>query len=171
MSDLSNLLDGTRSACLCDVGQPGYIAAVVIADDGTEHLALALRDGIGDDDMVYDRHCADVGHEQAGQLPGAWRERIWGALARCGRPTAAGQPCRRMVSTPGEPCRQHRGLPKASERPPRQRYPRAVCPHCGANVAVAPKRRTFTPHWMFIDATDIGWPCPMSGKPAEVESS
>ena len=117
MTDYSNLLDTDRSVCLCDVGEVRYLAATTVSADGTEHFVLALRDAIDDGKTCYDATCRDVGHEQTGPLTGGWRERVWGDLARCGRPTASGQPCRRMVSTPGESCTQHRGQPKAPVRP------------------------------------------------------
>jgi hypothetical protein len=172
MSDNDHLLDETRSACLCDVGAPEFIAATAVAADGAEHLVLVLRDAIGDADVVYDANCPAVEHESTGKLPGGWRERVWGDLARCGRPTASGQPCRRIVGTPGESCTQHRGLPKAAERPPRRRMPRAVCPYCGANVTVAPKRGTFTRHDIYHENQwGAGWEqCPMSGQSANSEA-
>jgi hypothetical protein len=174
MSDNDHLLDSDRSACLCDVGLESYIAATAVAADGAEHLVLVLRDAIGDPAVVYDANCPAVEHESTGKLSGEWRERIWGELARCGRPTAAGQPCRRIVGTPGESCTQHRGQPKVAARPPRRRFPRAVCPVCGKNVAVAPKRGTFGPHGDYHGFDDQGYEtwslCPMSGQPAEVSS-
>lgn len=168
----SNLLDQARSVCLCDVGLPNYLAATAVADDGSEHLLLALHDGINDHQVVYDHHCRNVAHEQPGRLPGGWRERVWGELARCGRPTASGQPCRRMVSTPGESCTQHRGLTDAPSGPPRRRYPRAVCTYCDQEVAVAPKRGTFTPHGIYQENLwGAGWEqCPMSGRPVNREA-
>jgi hypothetical protein len=169
----NNLLDGDRSAHLWDVGLDGYLAATAVASDGTEHFVLVLLDGLGDDDVVYDSACRNACHEQLGKLSGGWRERVWGDLARCGRPTAAGQPCRRIVGAPGESCTQHSGLPKAAERPPRRRMPRAVCPYCGANVTVAPKQGTFARHQVVEGYNTDGetWSlCPMSGQPAEVSS-
>jgi hypothetical protein len=169
----SDLLDEDRSVSLEDVGAPDWIAATVVAPDEAEHLILAFGPDIGVGGALYDPLAREAPHEQVGRLGGGWRERIWGDLARCGRPTAAGQPCRRMVGAPGESCTQHRGLPKAAARPPRRRMPRAICPHCGANVTVAPKRRTFTPHYIFRESPEgdeWGERCPMSGQPAEAES-
>jgi hypothetical protein len=46
MSDNTSWIDAARSACLCDVGQPHYLAATTIATDGTEHLPLAKHDAL-----------------------------------------------------------------------------------------------------------------------------
>lgn len=165
------LIDTDRSARLRDVGAPDFAAVVTVDAAGDEKFWLLSIAAFGRSDA--DCGNPDQPHEQIGRLPGEWRERVWGDLARCGRLTGAGQPCRHSVGTPGEPCTQHRGLPKAAERPPRRRMPRAVCPHCGKNVAVAPKRGTFTRHDIYHENQwGGGWEqCPMSGQPAEVESS
>ena len=69
MSDRMNLIDGTHSVCLCNVGAPDYYAALVIASDGTQHFALAKISAIGDEAVQYDASCATVAHEQLGALP------------------------------------------------------------------------------------------------------
>lgn len=193
------IIDNDRSAHLCDVGGPGYLVCVTVDSDGVEAMWVVDLDQHDRPDGVCGNPNQE--HERVGRLPGGWRERIWGELARCGRPTAAGQPCRRMVSALGEPCTQHRDKPApATPLKPRQSWPRAVCPHCGVNVAVAPKRGTFTPHWHqhkgchpanwqdlvkewwereghWIPSLEEaleeyerfdGWPCPMSGEPANI---
>ena len=106
---MSSYIDYERSTCLCDVGAPDYLAAIAVADDGTYHLVLVLYDGIDDDDVRYDARCRGVGHEKLGRLPRCVRERIGGNDLRCGRPTAAGRPCRHAVNEPGEACCFHRG--------------------------------------------------------------
>jgi hypothetical protein len=32
--DTTSFIDNLRSACLCDAGMPGYMAAVLVASDG-----------------------------------------------------------------------------------------------------------------------------------------
>lgn len=102
------IADPDRWVCLCDVGAPDYAAAVTVDEYGTEQLWLVSM-------PQFNTHC-DHGnpnqeHERLGRLPGEWRERIWGELARCGRPTAKGRPCRHIANPPGEPCRMHRDNP------------------------------------------------------------
>jgi hypothetical protein len=73
-----------------------------------------------------------------------WRERLWQDDLRCGVETVKGTPCKHHVFVPGECCPQHplgRVAPK-----PRKVWPRAVCTHCGKDVAVSPKRLTYTHH-------------------------
>lgn len=102
-----NLIDLYRTACLCDVGQPEYLAATAVGVDGSEHLLLARRNAIGDPTVRYDRHCADVAHEQTGPLPATWRHRTALAPLRCGRSTKTGRPCRSLVAHPGGACGWH----------------------------------------------------------------
>ena len=40
---MSAIIDPDRSACLCDVGAPGYLAAVAVGPDGTERFDIAAR--------------------------------------------------------------------------------------------------------------------------------
>lgn len=63
-----NVIDPSRSACLCDLGC-GYAAVVAVAADGSEHLVLAERSALGDDSVTYDPTCAHVAHEQVAELP------------------------------------------------------------------------------------------------------
>jgi hypothetical protein len=35
------LIDFDRTACLCDAGQPDYLAATAVSEDGSTHLLLA----------------------------------------------------------------------------------------------------------------------------------
>src|SRR5262245_13569110 len=112
------LVDPHRTACLCDVGAPGYIATVAVAPDGGESLWLA-------DTELLD-HDADLGnpnqrHEKLGRLPQPIRDRIWGDALRCGRPRSNGQPCRQRVAEPGHACSDHSGPdggPALWRRPP-----------------------------------------------------
>lgn len=99
------LVDRERSACLCDVGAPGYTAAIAVTDDGRDSLWIV------DEAELHAKHPrhgnGNQRHEQLGPLPAAVRERISPA-PRCGRPTkATGEPCRQRVSAPGEPCGWH----------------------------------------------------------------
>jgi hypothetical protein len=109
VNENANLLDDERTACLCDVGRPEYVAATAIAADGTEHLVLAHSHSIGDDTVVYDSSCRDVAHEQLGPLPDRYRLGLQCIPIRCGRPTkTTGMPCRIEVAHPGQPCGLHR---------------------------------------------------------------
>ena len=100
-----SLIDNERSACLCDVGAPGYVAAVCVTPDGQDVLWLVRPE-------LFERDDADLGdvdqsHEKLGRLPAHVRERIWGDALRCGRPTSSGRPCRIRVTNPGDPCGIH----------------------------------------------------------------
>lgn len=108
MTDDFNLLDADRCVCLCQDGSPGFWAAVAVAADGTEHLLLAERDSVGDEQVTYDRACPDAPHERLGPLPLGWRARLQLAPLRCGRSTQLGRPCRVIVTQPGQPCGRHR---------------------------------------------------------------
>lgn len=104
----ANLIDPERTVFLCGAGQPGYLAATVVAPDGTEHLVLAQYDAIGDHGARYDSSCVDIVHEQLGALPDVWRCRTELAPLRCGHRTQAGRPCRREVTQPDAACHWHR---------------------------------------------------------------
>jgi hypothetical protein len=100
-----SLIDFERSACLCDVGAPDYLAAVCIASDGDDVLWLVSKTEL----EAEDPRCGNANqrHEQLGRLPAAVRDRIWGDSLRCGRPTCSGLPCRIRVANPGDPCGTH----------------------------------------------------------------
>jgi hypothetical protein len=104
------LVDPDRTVCLCDVGNPDYLAAVAIGPDGDQRLILAQRDAIGDPDVRYDPLCSGVAHEQVGKLPLATVRRITVSRRthRCGRRTKSGAPCRAPVTGPGDACVWHR---------------------------------------------------------------
>jgi hypothetical protein len=107
----AHLIDCARTTCLCDVGQPDYIAATAISADGAEHLVLAERDAINAEDARYDSTCSAVAHEQTGPLPLEFVRRLTAVarrLHRCGRRTASGGRCRIIVSRPGDACGWHR---------------------------------------------------------------
>jgi hypothetical protein len=105
----TDLIDPAHTACLCDVGATDYIAATVVADDGTEHLILAERDSIGDASVRYDPLTAQAPHEQDGPLPTRYRLGLQAVPHRCGRPTkTTGRPCRIGVTRPGQACGLHR---------------------------------------------------------------
>jgi hypothetical protein len=107
-TSIASIVDPARTAHLCDVGQPDYLAATMVAPDGSEHLVLAQVDAIGDHRARYDSGCTDIEHEQLGALPDLWRYRTALAPLRCGRRTKAGQRCRRGVNEPGAACHSHR---------------------------------------------------------------
>jgi hypothetical protein len=114
VNENTSLIDDARTICLCDVGQPGYIAATAITAEGREHLVLAELDAIGDEHVLYDPTCTDVTHEQLGALPLEFVRRITVSqrVHRCGRPTkTTGRPCRVEVARPGEACGLHRQRP------------------------------------------------------------
>jgi hypothetical protein len=104
----TNWIDPDRTMCLCDAGNPDYLAATAVAADGTEHLLLAQCDGIGDESVRYDFTCADVAHEQLGVLSPRWAARVALAPLRCGRRTKAGTACRTQVARAGGACAWHR---------------------------------------------------------------
>jgi len=116
-NDNANLIDDDRTRCLCDVGQPDYLAATAVAADGATHLLLAQVDAIGDETVRYDPTCSAVRHEQTGPLPPGVQYRVWQVLGnrhddrdgwRCGRPTKSGTRCRTPVHRPGDACAWHR---------------------------------------------------------------
>jgi hypothetical protein len=110
MADDSHHIDSPRSVCLCDVGAPGYVAAVAIEADGSQHFVLAENESIGDATVRYDASCSAVEHEQLGRLPIAFVHRITVSRRthRCGRRTKSGTPCRTSVTRPGDACGWHR---------------------------------------------------------------
>jgi hypothetical protein len=69
MNHETHLVDNNRGADLDDVGFAGYVAAVVVASDGHEHLLLAQRKSFGDEAARFDPLCTDAPHEQLGPLP------------------------------------------------------------------------------------------------------
>jgi hypothetical protein len=104
---MSALIDYERSACLCDVGAPGYAIAVCVNDDGSDALWLVSVSELDSARPVHGD--ANQRHERVGRLPQNVRDRIWGDDLRCGRPRSkTGEPCRARVSEPGEACGVHR---------------------------------------------------------------
>jgi hypothetical protein len=108
IDDGFSLVDDERTACLCDVGSPTYVAAAAINPDGSVTYVLAAVELLGDPSATYDAHCANVTHEQTGPLPPRWRDRVELAPARCGRRTKAGTRCRTHVGRPGDACGWHK---------------------------------------------------------------
>jgi hypothetical protein len=76
VNENANFIDDARTACLCDVGRPDYIAATAVGADGTEQLVLAELAALGDDNVRYDANCAAVEHEHLGALPLEFVRRI-----------------------------------------------------------------------------------------------
>jgi hypothetical protein len=107
-AEAGNWIDWDRTVCLCDSGRPGYLAATIVAVDGSPDLVLVYRRGIGDPAFTVDRTCRDASHEQLGPLPPQWAARAALTLSRCGRTTLGERPCRVYVSRPGEACGWHR---------------------------------------------------------------
>ncbi|BDB42840.1 MULTISPECIES: hypothetical protein [Mycobacterium] len=106
MSDRpGSLIDYERSACLCDVGAPDYLAAVCVTNAGDEVLWLVSKTALAGGRAQHGDPSQP--HEGLGRLPATMRERIWGDSLRCGRPTSAGQPCRQRVKEPGLACGLH----------------------------------------------------------------
>jgi hypothetical protein len=107
--DKANLLDDLRTACLCDVGGPGLLAATAIGADGSEHYLLALVDAIGDENVRYDPTTPQAPHERLGALPLEYLRRLTIAARthRCDRPTCKGRPCRLRVDRAGAACEFH----------------------------------------------------------------
>ncbi len=115
---MSDFLDQPRSVDLTDVGLATHVAAVVIAEDGSERLVLAEREAIADPAVVFDPNASAV-HDQLGALPLAYVRRITVSRRthRCGRPTQAGRPCRSPVGQGGDACARHRiTTPERTER-------------------------------------------------------
>jgi hypothetical protein len=103
-----SLIDYERTACLCDVGQPDYWAAVCVTASGEDVLWLVSKDELSADHPRCGS--ADQPHEQLGRLPQHVAHRLHARpVHRCGRPTkTTGRPCRIEVTRPGEPCGLHR---------------------------------------------------------------
>jgi len=70
-----SVIDPERSACLCDVGAPDYVAAVCVTPDGDDVLWLVSKSDLDTEDPVYGD--ANQRHEKLGRLPQVVRERIW----------------------------------------------------------------------------------------------
>lgn len=99
------ITDTRRSACLGDVGAPGWDAAVCLNDDdGTETLWLIAPED-GRPSGCACRCCAP--HEQ-----GAPAHFPCAAIAR------HGGPCRNRVREPGGVCASHAGWPADQVRQP-----------------------------------------------------
>ena len=103
-----SLIDYERAACLCDVGQPDYWAAVCVTASGEDVLWLVCKDELG----AEHPRCgsSDQPHERLGPLP---LEVVRGITIsrrthRCGRRTKSGAPCRTPVARPGDGCAWHR---------------------------------------------------------------
>lgn len=117
------LVDWHQTRCLCDVGQPDYLAVVAVDASGAAHLVLAEKSAINDDTTRVDTSCSAVAHEQPGKLPLEHVRRITAACRahRCGRTTSHGRPCRLRVTRPGAACEFHRDVPPtpaaSTERP------------------------------------------------------
>jgi hypothetical protein len=117
-NDNANIIDDSRTRCLCDVGLDDYIAATAVAADGSAHLVLARCDALGDENALYDPTCSAVRHEQTGPLPPGVQYRVSQVVGlrgsedrdglRCGRPTKSGTRCRIPVHQPGDACVWHR---------------------------------------------------------------
>jgi hypothetical protein len=101
-----SLIDYERAACLCDVGQPDYWAAVCVTASGEDLLWLVSKDELG----AEHPRCgtADQPHEQPGPLTSRWAARVALAPLRCARPTKSGAPCRTPIARPGDACGWHR---------------------------------------------------------------
>lgn len=69
--DRMGMIDSRRSA---DLGN-GYLAAVMVGPDGTEHLLLASREAMGRRELC-DNACRAVAHEQDGALPAEYMRRL-----------------------------------------------------------------------------------------------
>jgi hypothetical protein len=109
--DNLSYIDERASACLCDVGMPGYVAAVLVAGDGRQDLVLVDEELIGDAQHAYNHTTPEAVYDQLGPLPLEFVRRITvsSRAHRCGRPTkTTGRPCRIEVSRRGEPCGLHR---------------------------------------------------------------
>lgn len=110
MTDIgaSHILDRSRTFCLCCDGLAGHSVGVALDAHVEEHFVVVVDDAVGDDNVRYDASCAMAMHEQLGPLPLLWRDRVYLAPLRCGRPTkTTGAGCRNFVATPGSACRRH----------------------------------------------------------------
>jgi hypothetical protein len=68
-------IDPDRSIGLSDMGGHGLAAAVAVDADGNGSLWIVDVDALDRDQAA---HGGNPRHEQVGELPGGWRERIWG---------------------------------------------------------------------------------------------
>jgi hypothetical protein len=103
-ADAGNWIDWDRTVCLCYSGRPDYLAAIIVAVDGSPDFVLVYRRGIGDPACTVDRTCRDASHEPLGPLPPRWAARAALTPFRCGRTTLTGHPCRVYLSQPGDTC-------------------------------------------------------------------
>jgi hypothetical protein len=102
-------IDSLRMAPLDEAGLPGYVAAVGIAADGEEILAVAHRQSCGTDASAYPSDWRDVApHELPGRIPRRWA-RDHGLLICGRRSSTTGKPCRNTVNRPGDACPWHDG--------------------------------------------------------------
>jgi hypothetical protein len=103
-----SLIDDERTACLCDVGQPDYWAAVCVTASGEDVLWLVSVEELN----AEHPRCGsgEQLHDQLGPLPLEYVRRltITRRTHRCGRPTKSGRPCRTPVVHPGDTCAWHR---------------------------------------------------------------
>ena len=100
------IVDESRSACLCDVGAPGYYVAICVNSKGEEWPwlvcsaeLLAAEQRLGKSYQLHELH---------GPLPDEYTDRLRRIRFTCGRTTQAGRPCRARVGTPGDACGWHR---------------------------------------------------------------
>lgn len=101
----STLIDGTRSAHLCDVGAPGFFVAMCVTADGSEEAWLVSESDLN----VPGAPQGDPNqrHEQLGPLPDDWSAAVHSPY-RCGHPRATdGLPCRQAVRQAGQTCAWH----------------------------------------------------------------
>lgn len=100
------LVDRSRSACLCDVGLPGFSVAWGVAPNGDD-VAWLVDEAEFLKGADAQQGNANQVHEQVGPLPAIWRHRIALAPHRCGRARTDGRPCRQLVGAPGRTCAWH----------------------------------------------------------------
>lgn len=102
-------VDWDRSTGLGEAGEPDYVAAVCVTDNGDTALWLVHLPDLGSAYAVHGE--PHQPHERVGPLPRWLYDRIWNAPCedgeRCGRPRADGQPCRLRVSEAGAACCFH----------------------------------------------------------------
>ena len=105
------IIDDSRSACLCDAGLPGIVAAVCVNDDGHSDLVLIVEVLIGNESATFDPTTPCAPHEQPGPLPAEYVDLITRPqrTARCGRRTKSGALCRTPVGREGDTCFWHGG--------------------------------------------------------------
>jgi hypothetical protein len=100
--DNRSYIDNRASACLCDVGLPSYVAAVLVAGDGRQDLVLVDQELIGDGQHTYNHTTPEAAHDQLGPLPLEFVRRITvsSRVHRCGRRTKTARPAERQWSAP-----------------------------------------------------------------------